>query len=104
MASSRFIFFLSSGVLVLMMFTRALAQPAFLNSFCLNDKGNYTTNSTYQRNLNALLTSLPASNNNTGYGFYYSFNGENPNRVYAIGHCRGDIATDDCRHGRIHES
>ncbi|CAL9001530.1 unnamed protein product [Prunus brigantina] len=66
--------------------------------WCYNDKGNYTTNSTYQTNLNTLLSSLSSpSNNGNGYGFYNSSYGEKPDQVYAIGLCRGDVTVDFCR-------
>ncbi|ONI02217.1 hypothetical protein PRUPE_6G184500 [Prunus persica] len=66
--------------------------------YCYNDKGNYTTKSTYQTNLNTLLSSLSSpSNNGNGYGFYNSSYGENPDQVYAIGLCRGDVTVDNCR-------
>ncbi|CAB4285151.1 unnamed protein product [Prunus armeniaca] len=66
--------------------------------YCYNDKGNYTTNSTYKTNLNTLLSSLSSpSNNGNGYGFYNLSYGENPDQVYAIGLCRGDVTVDFCR-------
>ncbi|KAL6514626.1 hypothetical protein OROGR_020205 [Orobanche gracilis] len=61
-------------------------------------RGNYTTNSTYHTNLNTLLSNLTETNNNNYGGFYNLSYGQNPNKVYAIGLCRGDIKTDDkCR-------
>ncbi|ONI02207.1 hypothetical protein PRUPE_6G183500 [Prunus persica] len=69
-----------------------------IRPWCYNDKGNYTTNSTYQTNLNTLLSSLfSPSNNGNGYGFYNSSYGENPDQVYTIGLCRGDVTVDICR-------
>ncbi|XP_068490177.1 cysteine-rich receptor-like protein kinase 29 [Phaseolus vulgaris] len=66
--------------------------------FCddTNDQGNYTTNSTYHTNLNTLLSTL-ISNTEIDYGFYNFTNGENTDKVYAIGLCRGDIKPDECR-------
>ncbi|XP_034198142.1 cysteine-rich receptor-like protein kinase 26 [Prunus dulcis] len=91
MFSFRFLFFLSP-VLFLMISTQSITP------WCYNDKGNYTTNSTYQTNLNTLLSSLfSPSNNGNGYGFYNSSYGENPDQVYAIGLCRGDVTVDICR-------
>ncbi|KAF7114743.1 hypothetical protein RHSIM_RhsimUnG0078600 [Rhododendron simsii] len=55
----------------------------------------YSTNSTYQKNLVALLSSL--SNSTDRYGFYSSSVGKNPDRVYAIVLCRGDVDLDSCR-------
>ena len=58
--------------------------------------GNYTANSTYQRNLNTLLSSL-ASNTQINYGFYNLSVGQVPDQVYAIALCRGDVPLDICR-------
>ncbi|KAL6277151.1 hypothetical protein ACE6H2_020752 [Prunus campanulata] len=83
MFSLRFMFFLSP-VLFLMISTQS--------QWCSNDKGNYTTNSTYQTNLNTLLSSFYSpSNNGNGYGFYNPSYGE-------IGLCRGDVTVDNCRY------
>ncbi|KAK2986536.1 hypothetical protein RJ640_005578 [Escallonia rubra] len=59
--------------------------------------GNYTTNSTYSRNLNALLSSIPASSDLNSDGFFNASIGQNPDQVYAIGLCRGDLAVGSCR-------
>jgi hypothetical protein len=94
MVSSRLLFFLS---VIFLLTAQAVAQTAdFLYHFCLNDKGNYTANSIYERNLNHLLSSL-SSNTEIDYGFYNSSYGQNPDQVSAIGLCRGDINLDDCR-------
>ncbi|CAL5205963.1 unnamed protein product [Lathyrus oleraceus] len=61
-----------------------------------NNKANYTTNSTYHKNLNTLLTTL-TSNTDINYGFYNFSFGENNDRVYSIGLCRGDLLPNDCR-------
>ena len=88
-----------SSLLVLssiyMFIAQAIAQPNFLYQFCLNN-GNYTSNSTYKANLNHLLSSL-FSNTEIDYGFYNSSYGQNPDKVYAIGLCRGDAKPDVCR-------
>jgi len=72
-----------------------LAQPEFYPS-CANDNGNYTKNSTYQQNLNTLLSTL-TSNTEITYGFYNFSYGEDNNKVYAIGFCRGDVNPNYCR-------
>ncbi|XP_028182387.1 cysteine-rich receptor-like protein kinase 10 [Glycine soja] len=59
-------------------------------------RGNYTANSTYHTNLNTLLSTL-TSNTEIEYGFYNSSQGENTDKVYAIGLCTGDIKPDECR-------
>ncbi|XP_050258390.1 cysteine-rich receptor-like protein kinase 29 isoform X14 [Quercus robur] len=74
-----------------------IAQPDFENSFvCLDSKGNYTSSSTYKANLNHLLSTL-TSNTEIDYGFYNSYYGQVPDKVYAIGLCRGDVKPDECR-------
>ncbi|BAT93985.1 hypothetical protein LR48_Vigan02g232800 [Vigna angularis] len=61
-----------------------------------NDRGNYTANSTYETNLNTLLSTL-TSNTEIEYGFYNLTKGENTDQVYAIGLCRGDVKPYECR-------
>ncbi|PQP92182.1 cysteine-rich receptor-like protein kinase 10 isoform X2 [Prunus yedoensis var. nudiflora] len=93
MVSSRFLF--SIAILLLIMITQAFAQPAH---FCINNRGNCTTNSTYHTNLNTLLSSLTYNKNGNAYGFYHSTYGQNSDdQVYAIGLCRGDVKSKDCR-------
>ncbi|XP_028093389.1 cysteine-rich receptor-like protein kinase 26 [Camellia sinensis] len=73
------------------LFGHTIAQP---NYFCTNN-GNYISNSTYERNLNTLLSSL--SSNTDKYGFYSSSVGQNPDRANAIVLCRGDVELQTCR-------
>ncbi|KAI3765172.1 hypothetical protein L2E82_15199 [Cichorium intybus] len=75
------------------------AQPEFIDnsvfySYCENS-ANYTTNSTYQRNLESTLSGLP--NTNSGFGFYNFSIGQGNDRVYSIALCRGDVESDLCR-------
>jgi hypothetical protein len=93
MVSSRLVFFLSA---IFIFTAQAVAQTTFLAYFCLNDKGNYTAKSSYEANLNHLLSSL-SSNTETDYGFYNSSYGQNSDQAYAIGLCRGDVNPDVCR-------
>ena len=76
--------------------SQAKAQPEFLYNSCINDNGNYTANSTYQNNLNTLLSNL-TSNTQINYGFYNLSYGQNTDKVNAIGLCRGDVKPDVCR-------
>ncbi|THG09337.1 hypothetical protein TEA_008864 [Camellia sinensis var. sinensis] len=71
-----------------------IAQPDLLFNSC-TETSNYTSNSTYQTNLNTLLSSL--SFNTDKYGFYSSSVGENSDRVNAIVLCRGDVQLETCR-------
>ncbi|CAK7350803.1 unnamed protein product [Dovyalis caffra] len=97
MDSSRLVLLFSFSCFLLHLPSLTTAQPNFNNYYCdYNDLGNYTTNSTFQRNLNSLLSSL-ASNTQIDYGFYNLSFGENPDRVNAIALCRGDVAVDTCR-------
>ena len=91
---ARILFFFLYSIPIL--FTQTFSQPSFVGYDCENKQGNYTTNSTYQANLNRLLSSLP-SNTDNNYGFYNSSYGQNSDQVYAIGLCRGDIRPDNCR-------
>ncbi|CAK8569577.1 unnamed protein product [Lathyrus sativus] len=64
--------------------------------FCnFNNTGNYTDNSIYHTNLKTLLSTL-TSNTQINYGFYNFSNGQNTNKVYAIGLCRGDVKQTEC--------
>ncbi|XP_029126511.1 cysteine-rich receptor-like protein kinase 10 isoform X2 [Cajanus cajan] len=82
--------------LYLRFISEASAQPD-VSVFCdYNQVGNYTSNSTYGNNLNTLLTTL-SSNKEIDYGFYNMSYGQEPNRVNAIGMCRGDVEPEQCR-------
>ncbi|XP_075508742.1 cysteine-rich receptor-like protein kinase 15 [Primulina tabacum] len=60
-----------------------------------DDRNNYTSNSVYESNLNALLSSL--SSNVDSFGFYNASIGKNPDQVNAIVLCRADAQVDACR-------
>ncbi|XP_042945397.1 cysteine-rich receptor-like protein kinase 26 [Carya illinoinensis] len=96
MVSLRWLFFLSA---IFMLTALAVAQSAEpLYHFCLYEKGNYTANSTYEKNLNQLLSSdVSSDTGGTNSGFYNSSYGQNPDQVHAIGLCRGDVNSDVCR-------
>ncbi|KAI5393048.1 hypothetical protein KIW84_060266, partial [Lathyrus oleraceus] len=91
--------FLSSLLLLLIFiftFTSQLTIAKSFQSFCDNHNGNYTNNSTYHTNLKTLLSTL-TSNTQINYGFYNFSNGQNTNKVNAIGLCRGDVKNQtDC--------
>ena len=91
MVSSRLVFLFSICILI----SQGIAQPEFRYSYCL-DKGNYTSNSTYNTNLNQVLSSL-SSNTEIDYGFYNFSYGKSPDKVYSLGLCRGDVNPDICR-------
>ncbi|XP_075650124.1 cysteine-rich receptor-like protein kinase 29 [Castanea sativa] len=78
------------------MFTLSAQTTAqYLYHSCFNDRGNYTTNSTYEANLNLVLSNI-SSNTQVENGFYPNSMGQDPDKVYAIGLCRKDIKQDDC--------
>ncbi|KAK9991780.1 hypothetical protein SO802_026765 [Lithocarpus litseifolius] len=66
------------------------AQP----KSCSNT-GTFSNNSTYASNLNLLLSSL-LSNVTANGGFYNTSAGQDPNKVYALALCRGDLDTGKC--------
>ncbi|XP_050212586.1 cysteine-rich receptor-like protein kinase 29 isoform X2 [Mercurialis annua] len=62
----------------------------------MNNVGNYTANSTYQKNLNTLLSTL-ISNTQITYGFYNLSVGQIPDQANAIALCKGDVSIQECR-------
>uniref|UniRef100_A0A5B6YSG1 Non-specific serine/threonine protein kinase n=1 Tax=Davidia involucrata TaxID=16924 RepID=A0A5B6YSG1_DAVIN len=62
---------------------------------CNNTIGNFTINSTYAKNRNLMLSSLP-SNASTNGGFYKGTIGQDPDKVYGLAVCRGDISPKQC--------
>ncbi|KAK9062791.1 hypothetical protein SSX86_019981 [Deinandra increscens subsp. villosa] len=66
----------------------------FMYYSCETD-GNYTTNSTYRRNLDITLSTLPATN--TGFGFFNSSTGQGTDTVNSAALCRGDVEPALCR-------
>ncbi|XWS18246.1 hypothetical protein CRYUN_Cryun32bG0026800 [Craigia yunnanensis] len=91
MGSSRLLFLLALNLVL----TFISAQNSLLFPTCSDDRGNFTANSTYEANLNNLLSSfssIPAND----YGFYNMSVGQNSDRVNAIALCRGDINPDVC--------
>ncbi|KAK3188259.1 hypothetical protein Dsin_027820 [Dipteronia sinensis] len=90
--STIFVFLLSLSS-SLFTFTGA-ADPTYVYHFCSGN--NFTRNSTYQTNLKLLLSSLP-SNANRSYGFSNTTEGQDPNRVYGLFQCRGDVTNTICQ-------
>uniref|UniRef100_A0A2N9FB76 Cysteine-rich receptor-like protein kinase n=1 Tax=Fagus sylvatica TaxID=28930 RepID=A0A2N9FB76_FAGSY len=72
------------------------AAPNYITHIC-PDVFTFTPNSTYQSNLNLLLSSL-SSNATRESGFYNTTVGQDPaNMVYGLFLCRGDVNTDVCQ-------
>ncbi|WRX26789.1 Gnk2-homologous domain - like 10 [Theobroma cacao] len=61
----------------------------------VEDKGNYTANSTYQANLNRIVSQL-SSPTQFNYGFYNLSAGQSPDEVNAIALCTGDRTQVEC--------
>ncbi|KAK6932399.1 Serine-threonine/tyrosine-protein kinase, catalytic domain [Dillenia turbinata] len=94
--SSKQTLFLLFSLLHLVAIT--ISQLKLLYSDCINDYGNYTSNSTYKQNLDQALSIFTASNSSgNGYGFFNVSVGENTEKVNAIALCRGDVELASCR-------
>ncbi|XP_065024897.1 cysteine-rich receptor-like protein kinase 44 [Musa acuminata AAA Group] len=63
-------------------------------SYCPHD-ANYTTNSTFQYNLNLLLASLSSSTAATGYS--NDTEGRSSDQVHGLALCRGDVSSSVCQ-------
>ncbi|XVF25965.1 hypothetical protein REPUB_Repub13aG0259400 [Reevesia pubescens] len=91
--SSSLLFFIALNLVLT--FSSAQNQNPFLIQNCSDNRGNFTANSTYEANLNDLLSSFSSIAAND-YGFYDMSVGENTDTVNAIALCRGDIQPDVC--------
>ncbi|KAK4857673.1 hypothetical protein QYF36_004366 [Acer negundo] len=92
--SSKLLFFLSP-IFVHFLALGAIAQLKEQYHDCYN-KGNYTTNTTFEANLNILLDSF-STKTGIDNGFYNFSCGENLDKVYAVGICRPDMDGESCR-------
>ncbi|GLU22955.1 hypothetical protein SLE2022_389910 [Rubroshorea leprosula] len=95
MTSSRVVclFFPIFTYLFISAFTTARSDELF--SYCAAN-ASFVKNSTYQANLNRLLSNL-SSDIQKGSGFYNVSYGQNNNKVNAIALCRGDVGAEICR-------
>ncbi|XP_028778508.1 putative receptor-like protein kinase At4g00960 [Neltuma alba] len=92
MPSVSFLFFLL--YLTLISHHGTIAQIGFVKSFC--GEGPTDSNSSFRSNLRNLLLNM-SFNTQIDYGFYNFSSGNNSDKVYVIGLCRGDITVQDCR-------
>ncbi|RDX85765.1 Cysteine-rich receptor-like protein kinase 25, partial [Mucuna pruriens] len=76
--------------------SEAISKPEYEYAVCIKEGGDYAPNSTYESNLNTVLSRL-TSNTQIDYGFYNSSYGQDSDRVYATGLCRGDVTPQKCR-------
>ncbi|CAL5344673.1 unnamed protein product [Camellia sinensis] len=91
---SRVLLFLS---ILCLLSLRTKSTPTFLSSNCPN-KTTYTPNSTYQTNLNTLLSSLSSNSTTSINGFHNSTAGRGPPDIaYGLFLCRGDVSTAVCQ-------
>ncbi|KAJ6706895.1 CYSTEINE-RICH REPEAT SECRETORY PROTEIN, partial [Salix viminalis] len=83
-------------LLTLSVITRAqsLNNPNYLHHIC-DDTTTSTT--TYKDNLNLLLSSLSSSATRNSIGFFNASEGREPDDVYGLFFCRGDLSTDVCQ-------
>ncbi|KAF7119564.1 hypothetical protein RHSIM_Rhsim13G0159800 [Rhododendron simsii] len=78
------------------------ADPNYLFMECpnatLSTTSTYAANSTYQKNLNTMLSGLSHNSNNASNGFYNFTAGSSPPDVaYGLFICRGDLSATTCR-------
>ncbi|GJZ39602.1 cysteine-rich receptor-like protein kinase 26 [Tanacetum coccineum] len=76
--------------------TTSLADTDYFAYDCgkSDNLNNYTSNSTFKRNLVTTFSNLPTTNN--GFGFYNLSTGQGIDSVYSVALCRGDINQDVC--------
>ncbi|KAJ4703237.1 Cysteine rich receptor like kinase [Melia azedarach] len=94
-----FMLFLLLSILSCLISFATAADPAYRYHICSNGT-TFARNSTYQSNLNLLLSSLPSTasgNNAFSTGFFNTTVGQDPNRVYGMFLCRGDLTTSSCQ-------
>ncbi|CAI9787894.1 unnamed protein product [Fraxinus pennsylvanica] len=89
-----FIFFISLINLVAIVKSQ-FPTEIFIHYKCPDNGRRYTRNSTYERNLNTSLSSVPPNIDTNG--FYNASTGETPDRVNVIALCRADLQPSQCR-------
>ncbi|KAA3455620.1 Cysteine-rich receptor-like protein kinase 26 [Gossypium australe] len=87
--------FLFSSLVTAFLVTVTVAQQQPLGHFCINSTGNFTSNSTYETNLNQLLSSFSLNTPNDR-GFYNFSSGQGSTIANAVAFCRGDLNSSDC--------
>ncbi|XP_044497350.1 cysteine-rich receptor-like protein kinase 10 [Mangifera indica] len=98
-SSKFFMFFLVLYLVSFVIGLSSAADPTYLYHECTNTT-TFSGNSTYQSNLNFLLSSLVSNatrSNGFSNGFYNTTAGQDPNKVYALFLCRGDDTPTACR-------
>lgn len=85
--SWRFFFF---SLTITFLLTLTVAQQKPLNHVCVNNSGNFTRHSVYEKNLKILLFNFSLNRSNDNYGFYNLSIGQGSERANVIALCRGD--------------
>ncbi|KAI6704424.1 hypothetical protein NL676_007386, partial [Syzygium grande] len=94
--SSCFTISLSLLLFFFINFLSTESAPTYLYHYCSNTT-LFSPNSTYQTNLNTLLSSLSAAAPNNTDGFANATAGQNPpDRAYGLFLCRGDVSAATC--------
>ncbi|KAJ4703241.1 Cysteine rich receptor like kinase [Melia azedarach] len=92
-------FFLFLSILSYPISFATAADPTYVSQLCSNGT-TFTSNSTYESNLNLLLSSLRSNasrNNAFSTGFFNDTVGQDPNKIYGMFVCRGDQTTSSCQ-------
>ncbi|KAE8676840.1 Cysteine-rich receptor-like protein kinase 29 [Hibiscus syriacus] len=85
----------SCSIIITFFLTLTIAQQQPLYHFCSNTNGNFTRNSTYETNLDGLLSSFSLNATN-GNGFHNFSSGHGSTMANAVALCRGDVSQGDC--------
>ncbi|XWS15624.1 hypothetical protein CRYUN_Cryun34aG0017400 [Craigia yunnanensis] len=93
MGSSRCLLFFYS--LLLSLTTLTLSIDVYFEYKCNENRGHYTANSTYQANLNRIISQF-SSLTQFNDGFFNLSAGESPDNVNSIALCRGDRNQNQC--------
>ncbi|OMO64953.1 hypothetical protein COLO4_31698 [Corchorus olitorius] len=99
MGSSRLPIILSCCSLLLLSFatlTLSAEDVYFECRYAEENKGNFTDKSTYQSNLNDIISQL-SNLTDFNYGFHNLSAGGNPDKVFATALCAGDKTPNECR-------
>ncbi|XP_012442159.2 cysteine-rich repeat secretory protein 38 [Gossypium raimondii] len=94
-SSSTFLLFLYSFLLSLATLTLSQLHDVYFERNCSDTNGNFTPNSAYQTNLNAIISQLPTLAH-FNYGFFNLSAGGSPDKVYSSALCRSDLTQDRC--------
>ncbi|KAM7493126.1 hypothetical protein LguiB_027735 [Lonicera macranthoides] len=95
--SNKAFVFIITALCFIFLIADTLAVPNHVHSVCPNTT-TYTYNSTYQTNLNLLLSSLSSNSTNNGTVFSIFTAGQiPPDAAYGLFLCRGDLDAPTCR-------